>query len=285
VLAIAASMLLPGLGHWIIRDRQGARPWFGLFLLMLALSLLCLCTPALVPALVALLPLGLILQLATWVSAFRSARRSERVLLRSAPLRFVCAGLLLLLALFSPIQFLFWPIKQYVVEAFVMPTASMAPTIQPRDRFLVHKLRAFKRFDIVVFDPGDPRGFNGYYDKRIVGFPGETIEIKNGGVSVNGQVLQPPAGAGPYVSTIAPVRDARDIHRSDGKPGNGIEGNPITLGPDEYYVLGDNSPISGDSRYWLHSIDGHQPGTLPRSHIKGVATWIYWPISRWRRLY
>ena len=277
-LAVAASMLLPGLGHLVVCDRPGAKRWFAMFLAMLALTILIGSVPALVPAILLLIPIGFAVQIATWVSAFRAAKRSERVRFRSAIPRFACGLLLLLIAVLSPFQYLLWPWKRYVVEAFAASTASMSPTLVARDRFLVHKLREFKRFDIVLIDPANPRTPpNDFYVKRIVGFPGETIEIKNGGVSVNGQVLRAPSG----ITYVSPRPNG--THQIPF--GNGVEGNPITLGPDEYFFLGDNSPISGDSRYWDWSVDGHQPGALPRSHIKGVVTWIYWPISRWRRLY
>ncbi|MBC8105533.1 MAG: signal peptidase I [Anaerolineae bacterium] len=262
----------------LVRDHPGAKRWFGVLFVLLILSLSFVSLPSLVPAMLVLLPVSLALQIASWVSAFRAARRSDRTFFCSAPPRFVVAGLLVLIAIFAPLQYLFWPLKAYVVEAFITSTASMSPTLVPGDRFLVHKLRAFQRFDIVLIAASDPRAPGDQYVRRIVGFPGETIEIKNGGVNVNGQLIMPPKGAGPYVRPVSPFASARDVKL------NGNEGNPITLGPDEYFFLGDNSPIAGDSRYWDWSVDGHQPGTLPRSHIKGVATWIYFPPVRWRRL-
>jgi hypothetical protein len=56
------------------------------------------------------------------------------------------------------------------------------------------------------------------------------------------------------------------------------------LGADEYYVLGDNSLLARDSRYWNIAAPGHQPGALPRANILGRATWVYWPPKHWRRL-
>jgi len=63
----------------------------------------------------------------------------------------------------------------------------------------------------------------------------------------------------------------------------GGTGHPITLGPDEYYLLGDNSPASLDSR-WFHPLPNHQPGALPRNQIQGPLTAIYWPPHRIHRL-
>ena len=56
----------------------------------------------------------------------------------------------------------------------------------------------------------------------------------------------------------------------------------MVLGPDEYFILGDNSPVAADSRYWRKPVPGHQPGALPAGRIVGRVTAIYWPPSRWR---
>lgn len=281
-LAVAASMLLSGLGHYIVGERAAAKRWFLLSVGLFATTLLCGSVAPLVPICLALVPIGLIFQIFLWVSAFRAARRSDHAPFKSPLVRYLVAALLLFVALFLiPAKYIAYPWQRYVVEAFVMPTASMSPTIVPNDRFLVHKLRGFKRFDIVLIQPGDPRAPTDVYAKRVVGFPGETIELAPAGVLVNGKLANAPPGI-TYVSTMA---NGSALRFAGGRLANGIAGNPITLGDDEYFFLGDNSPISGDSRYWDWSVDGHQPGTLPRSRIKGVATWIYFPISRWRKLY
>jgi type IV secretory pathway protease TraF len=69
-----------------------------------------------------------------------------------------------------------------------------------------------------------------------------------------------------------------------GRPGAGCEGNPITLTDDEVFVLGDNSSLSLDGRYWTNAAEGHQLGALPGSSVTGKATAIYYPFSRWRIL-
>jgi signal peptidase I len=206
-------------------------------------------------------------------------------MLPNATTRYVVALLLLAIAIvLQPAQVLAWPLRWYVVGAFIMPTASMSPTIVPRDRFLVHKLVTPKRWDIVAVRVGDPKSPTNVYCERLVGLPGETIEIVGGKVKINGTLVTPPPGPAPYNSTVSPRAGAPPIRRSDGVLGNGIQSHPITLGPDEYYFLGDNSPIAGDSRYWDWSVDGRQAGTLPRDHIIGVVTWTYWPPTRWRKL-
>ena len=67
-----------------------------------------------------------------------------------------------------------------------------------------------------------------------------------------------------------------------GTPYSGPGSAPVTLGADEYFVLGDFADQSSDSRFWRRGAPGHAPYAVPESHIVGVAINIYWPINRWR---
>jgi len=281
-LAVAASLLLPGLGHWITNDRRRAVRWFAVLVLWSAVTVLCMSIPAAFPILLVIFPLGVIAQVLMWIDAYRRGRSSNARMLGHPAARYVVALAIAAIAVFiAPTAYLAYPLRRYIVEAFVMPTAAMSPTIQPGDRFVVHKQRPFRRFDIVAITGGDARFPDAIYAERVVGFPNETIELTdNVDVRVNGHLLSSPAGL-VYVSKEGP----RTLTRIDGRYANGVAGNPIHLGADEYFFLGDNSPTSGDSRFWLHSVDGHQAGTLSRNHIKGVATWTYWPPSRCKKLY
>ena len=142
------------------------------------------------------------------------------------------------------------------------------------DRILVSKYLSPRRWDIIAFKkPDEPETT---YLKRIVGLPGETIIIKNGQIWVNGkQLVLPDEISGNRYERLGfdkqPVVWAtRDY--------------PATLGKNEYFVLGDFSKQSFDSRYWIAGAQGHNPFAVPASHIKGVATHIYWPINRFRVL-
>jgi signal peptidase I len=138
------------------------------------------------------------------------------------------------------------------------------------DRFLVAKYVTPKRWDIIVFDyPGDPTI---KFAKRLVGLPGEEIVIRDGAVWANGKRLVPPKSIEDieYLTTIkfAPEASAQETR-------------PAKLGPGEYFVLGDFSAQSSDSRFWETGAPGHPPYAVPASHIIGVVINRYWPISRW----
>jgi signal peptidase I len=142
------------------------------------------------------------------------------------------------------------------------------------DRILVNKLLKPRRWDIIVFRfPGNP---SQNYTKRLVGLPGEMLFIRDGAVWINGVRLEPPPEYAhlEYLTTIpAPGMVL---------PSWADESNPAKLGPDEFFVLGDFSINSADSRIWERGAPGHPHYAVPESHIIGVVTHIYWPISRWR---
>jgi signal peptidase I len=144
----------------------------------------------------------------------------------------------------------------------------------PPDYFVVAKFLAPRRWDVVVFQyPEDPAIL---YVMRLVGLPGETIQIEDGAVLVNGKRIEPP-------------QSVRDIEwSSELSPWRtnlwGSKDRPAVLGTDEYFVLGDFSPQAKDSRLWERGASGHHPFAVPESHLRGVVTHIYWPPHRWRIL-
>lgn len=157
-------------------------------------------------------------------------------------------------------------------------TASPTPDKQvySGDRVLVSKFRKPKRWDLVVFKiPFEP---DVLFVKRLVGLPGETITIQDGAVYANGkELVLPPALNGLSYA---------DSFETDWPGHVRLWGNvdkPAKLGEDEYFVLGDNTYNSADSRVWEEQYDDvHHPYGLPKENIIGVVSEIYWPISRWR---
>jgi len=134
---------------------------------------------------------------------------------------------------------------------FYVRGSSMEPTLHNGQYLVVSKLSYRfsepQRGDIVVFV--SPNGAGEDYIKRIVGLPGERVEIREGAVWINGYRLDEP-----YLNSGIPYTGA------------------WSLGPDEYFVLGDNRANSSDSHAW---------GPLPRKNIIGKAWLCYWPPQYW----
>jgi signal peptidase I len=167
-------------------------------------------------------------------------------------------------------------IRTFLVQAFKIPSGSMESTLLVDDHLLVNKFlygtripftdKDFLRFrdprhgDIIVFRyPQNPRRD---FIKRCIGVPGDTIEVKDKELYVNGQLQ-----VEPYVLH----RDLAVYPRASGSPRDNF--GPVTVPADSYFMMGDNRDFSADSRFW---------GFLPRKLIKGKAWVIYWPIPRWR---
>src|SRR5574341_418674 len=176
-------------------------------------------------------------------------------------------------------------IRTFAVQAFKIPTGSMEPNLLIGDHLLVNKLvyspslgrledallarRPVGRGHVVVFKfPEDPtRDFI----KRVIGLPGETIEIRNKQVFVNGQAVEEP-----YAHFIdAPLRpdDPEYSHSGDGLRDSW---GPQTVPAGQLLVLGDNRDNSRDSRFW---------GFLPVDQVKGRALLVYWSYQATREEY
>ena len=152
------------------------------------------------------------------------------------------------------VLFLSFLIVRYVGQRTEVIGNSMVPTLQDEDQLITDKIsyrfRDPERFDIVVF-PHEP--VNEFYIKRIIGMPGETVEISDDGtIFINGEELKEEYGYG--------------ITQPQERKGE------IVLGEDEYFVLGDNREVSLDSRY-------KEVGNIPRSIIIGRAWLRLYPFS------
>ena len=163
-------------------------------------------------------------------------------------------------------------VRTWVVQAFKIPTGSMENNLLIGDHLLVNKfvfgpepsalartllpVRDIRRQDIVVFKyPDQPERD---FIKRVIGLPGETIELRNKKVFVNGNALDEP-----YVHFLDTGHGASEVTSFDVRERYG----PVTVPPNQYFVMGDNRDNSQDSRYW---------GFLPRDLVKGKALVIYW---------
>jgi len=169
-------------------------------------------------------------------------------------------------------------IRPFVVQAFYIPSRSMVPALMDRDRILVNKfiyrLNPPQRGDVIVFD-APPQALQGDtkkdYVKRLIGLPGDSIEIRREvGVFIDGQLLKEPPGV-PLPDEDWPADDM-------GMP----TGHPYIVPPNAYFVLGDNRNDSNDSHKWFEIVEGrHLSRTeLDKGRVLGKAMVIFWPPSR-----
>lgn len=144
------------------------------------------------------------------------------------------------------------PVRYYLMQPFFVSGTSMVPNFQNKDYLIIDELtyhfRNPKRGEVVVFKyPKDP---SQYFIKRIIGLPGEHVEVMNGQIIINNEVYLDE-------SAYLPAKDdGRKISQ--------------TLGPDEYFVLGDNRGVSRDSRSW---------GALEKDFIVGKVWLRALPLS------
>ena len=165
-------------------------------------------------------------------------------------------------------------IRTFVIQAFKIPTGSMRMTLIEGDAILVNKflygakvpftelrlpaVRQPKRGDVVVFI--FPQDTKKDFIKRLAGVEGDSVEITNGTIYVNDKPVTEPVFNSNYY-----------YNRGE----YGSAGKKIVVPKNNYFVLGDNSASSQDSRYW---------GFVPKSNVLGKAILIYWPLNRIRVL-
>lgn len=176
-----------------------------------------------------------------------------------------------LLVYIGIIVFCLYIVPQFIILRTVVDGTSMENSLFDNENVLVEKVSYYfkdpKRFDIVVFDHHStsyqgtvqrPEDEEEFYVKRIIGLPNETVQIKNGLIYIDGELLDEDYGKNAILNA-------------------GIAAEPITLGEDEYFVLGDNRLKSKDSRYL-------SVGLVPRDLIEG-RVWIrIWPLDKFGKV-
>ena len=147
-------------------------------------------------------------------------------------------------------------VPKYVLQRTIVDGTSMMNTLKDGDNLLVEKVTYRfsepKRFDVIVFHPHG-RESNDYYIKRVIGLPGETIQIKGNTIYINGKAIKENYGKDPMTES-------------------GIAEEPLKLAKDEFFVLGDNREISDDSRY-------PDVGPVKKKNIAGRAILRISPLS------
>ncbi len=184
-------------------------------------------------------------------------------------------------------------VRTFIVQAFKIPTGSMENNLLIGDHLLVNKfvfaptvasierallpIDPIRRGDIIVFKyPEEPERD---FIKRVIGLPGDTLELRNKRVYINGTMLNEP-----YVHYLVPP----DEEGSGGEFDVRVQYGPVTVPPGHYFMMGDNRDNSQDSRYW---------GFMPQEYIKGKALFVYFSFGeetglaglvsgiRWNRIF
>jgi signal peptidase I len=175
-------------------------------------------------------------------------------------------------------------VRTFVLQAFKIPTGSMENNLLIGDHLLVNKfmyaptmagverailpIGTIRRGDVLVFKyPVEP---DRDFIKRVIGLPGETLELKAKKIYINGTPLDEP-----YVHFLEEPRrnsELAEVTSSDVRENYG----PVTVPPNQYFMMGDNRDNSADSRYW---------GFMPRDYVKGKALFIYWSYESEREDY
>lgn len=147
-------------------------------------------------------------------------------------------------------------VPKYVLQRTIVDGKSMMDTLKNGENLLVEKVSYHftdpGRFDVIVFYPHG-RDSSDYYIKRVIGLPGETVQIKGEDIYINDKKLEENFGKDPIIEA-------------------GMADEPIKLGDDEYFVLGDNRTVSEDSRY-------EEVGPVKRENIEGKAILRIYPLS------
>ncbi len=136
-------------------------------------------------------------------------------------------------------------IRSFIITPVRVNGSSMAPTLNGNEIMLLNKLGSIDRYDIVVLKVESEKE---ELIKRVIGLPGEEVEIKDSKIYINDEVIE-------------------DIHGY----GNTYSIDKVKLGSDEYFVLGDNRAISLDSRVF---------GKIKKNEIKGTTNFIMYPFNK-----
>jgi len=257
-IAALLSLLAPGLGQ--IYNGRGASGLVFL-LIFVALPFLWGLTgwPRYFFGFVALVIVTIGFWLFTIIHAFIQARRIREIGLKKYQTAVVYALMIILflgLVIFDLPRIRMNPLG---VSPYKIPTSAMMPTLH-QDDLLMADMKAYdgrapKRGDLVVFEY--PRDLTKSFIKRVIALEGETVEIRNKRVFIDGQ----------------PLQESYKIHEDSAVDERRDNFGPLRIPAGRCFVLGDNRDNSNDSRFW---------GALPLANVKGQALYIYWAKDKKR---
>ena len=273
LMALLLSSIFPGLGQIYAGQMKRGVLCFLLFAGISIFIMLCFFLPAtkwniFLHLLALMLPF---LVLSVIVDAYKQANNFNRQndLSRMISLRkktmliiaILCFGFLL-----NPTAKIFSYIKNEIALLFKIPTDAMEPTIKEGDSILVdritYKKSNPKRGDVIVFKM--PNDISKLHIKRLIGLPGDSIEIKEGSLIINGRKIE----ESPF-----PLFNYQNITIKEGS--YGMIGQLVKVPEGHYFVLGD---------YSAHSFDSRQYGFVPKENLVGKAYKIYLPFNRAGRI-
>ncbi len=260
-VGVVLGFLIHGSAHFLSGKRATGLRWFLCLYACIFAGIAFVATPGTIPFIlgVGLLLAGIALCLAMLKQSYRPIRRISLL----GWFMFI----VLAVVLNEGGSFLY----HQSFRPFRVPGLSMSPTIIPGDRLLVERLSYRfgkpQRGDIVVFHTKGLESFHDdtLYMKRIVGLPGECIQIDPPFLIANDHKVLEPG----ILNTISSATNGYAGFQLSGQLSKPTD--EIILGPDEYFVISDNTANSRDSRYW---------GGVPGINIIGKVARIYWPLTR-----
>jgi signal peptidase I len=288
LLALFLSLILPGYGQ-LYNGEVNKAIWLFLCLALLTVpmvAVIALYLPSgwMLPAFLS----GLVLVLGVWlygmVDAFRSARRQADYVLKS----WQHSGMYVLVFLLCTavtLPLLINYVRQHQVESFLVPSGSMEPTVMTGDMFFADKRyncpgckAAVQRGDIIVFIYPNDR--TQYFIKRVIGLPGDKLQISGTDVFINGKslkTLETPLPKGIQVTETDGKATWQVVWTTDGK---NLPQTDLTIPAGSVFVMGDNRSASHDSRFI---------GTVPLLNVVGKARQVWLSLDnkaqhvRWER--